>query len=151
MPSSRSIYLRLSPALGTGLSHRVCTRGFLSLYQPLIGESGCEPVGSTRTSSARGRVAGRTPIHRLVEEKVARLGVANDILRAAKAGLQLRLVHQGHINVVVEAKLQVRGPCAGERYAMVTAAVGFDRENLTASALRQEAVRGSASPQVPSL
>ena len=108
-------------------------------------------MGSTRTSSARGRVAGRTPIHRLVEEKVARLGVANDILRAAKAGLQLRLVHQGHINVVVEAKLQVRGPCAGERYAMVTAAVGFDRENLTASALRQEAVRGSASPQVPSL
>ena len=150
MPSSRSIYLRLSPALGTGLSHRVCTRGFLSLYQPLIGESGCEPVGSTRTSSARGRVAGRTPIHRLVEEKVARLGGAEDILRAAKAGLQLRLV-QGHINVVVEAKLQVRGPCAGERYAMVTAAVGFDRENLTASALRQEAVRGSASPQVPSL
>jgi hypothetical protein len=72
-------------------------------------------------------------------------------LRAAKAGLQLRLVHQGHITVVVEAKLQVRGPCAGERYAMVTAAVGFDRENLTASALRQEAVRGSASPQVPSL
>ena len=149
MPSSRSIYLRLSPALGTGLSHRVCTRGFLSLYQPLIGESGCEPVGSTRTSSARGRVAGRTPIHRLVEEKVARLGGAEDSLRAAKAGLQLRLVHQGHINV--EAKLQVRGPCAGERYAMVTAAVGFDRENLTASALRQEAVRGSASPQVPSL
>ena len=111
----------------------------------------CEPVGSTRTSSARGRVAGRTPIHRLVEEKVARLGVANVILRAANAGLQLRLVHQGHINVVVEAKLQVRGPCAGERYAMVTAAVGFDRENLTASALRQEAVRGSASPQEPSL
>jgi len=147
MPSSRSIYLRSSHALGTGLSHRVCTRGFLSLYQ----SHSCEPVGSTRTSSARGRVAGRTPIHRLVEEKVARLGVANDILRAAKAGLQLRLVHQGHINVVVEAKLQVRGPCAGERYAMVTAAVGFDRENLTASALRQEAVRGSASPQVPSL
>ena len=102
MPSSRSIYLRLSPALGTGLSHRVCTRGFLSLYQPLIDESGCEPVGSTRTSSARGRVAGRTPIHRLVEEKVARLGGAEDILRAAIAGLQLRLVH---INVVSEADL----------------------------------------------
>ncbi|KOO30574.1 hypothetical protein Ctob_010495 [Chrysochromulina tobinii] len=144
MPSSRSIDLRLSPALGTGLSHRVCTRGFLSLYQPLIGESGCEPVGSTRTSSARGRVAGRTPIHRLVEEKVARLGGAEDILRAAKAGLQLRLVH---INVVSEADL-VR---ADERYAIVTAAVGFDRENLTASALHQEAVRGPASPQVPSL
>ena len=106
MPSSRSIYLRLSPALGTGLSHRVCTRGFLSLYQPLIDsiidESGCEPVGGTRTSSARGRVAGRTPIHRLVEEKVARLGGTEDILRAAKAGLQLRLVH---INVVSEADL----------------------------------------------
>ena len=42
-------------------------------------------------------------------------------------------------------------PRADERYAIVTAAVGFDRENLTASALHQEAVRGPASPQVPSL
>ena len=134
--------MRLARACPTASSHEASSRSI---------SHSCEPVGSTRTSSARGRVAGRTPIHRLVEEKVARLGVADDILRAAKAGLQLRLVHQGHINVVVKAKLQVRGPCAGERYAMVTAAVGFDRENLTASALRQEAVRGSASPQVPSL
>ena len=67
-----------------------------------ISHSSAKAAASTRTSSASGRVAGRTPIHRLVEEKVARLGGAEYILRAAKAGLQLRLVH---INVVSEADL----------------------------------------------
>ena len=59
--------------------------------------------------SARGRVSERTPFHRLVEEKVARLGGADDILRAAKAGLHLRLVHQGHVDVVEADPVLVRG------------------------------------------
>jgi len=98
--------------LGSGSPHRVRPLGFLSLYQPRIGESGCEPVGSTRTSSARGnasgRVARRIPFHSLVEEKVARLGGADGILRAAKVGLHLRLVHQGHVNVVETDPVLVR-------------------------------------------
>ena len=48
--------------LGLGSPHSVCTLGFLSLYQPRIGEGGCESVGSTRTSSARGgTLAGGSP------------------------------------------------------------------------------------------
>ena len=72
------------------------------------------PVGSTRTlsavgGSARGRVSERTPFHLLVEEKVARLGGADDILRADKAGLHMRLVHQGHVDVVEADPVLVRG------------------------------------------